>query len=217
MLNLIFNLAADKGLQILCLGAHGDDLEIGCGGTLLRLTTEYQNLDINWVVFSGDESRKNEIRKSGALFLEGAASKEIIIKDFRDGFFPCTGDKVKDYFEELKKKTSPDLIFTHYKNDAHQDHRLIAELTWNTWRDHFILEYEIPKYDGDFGQPNFFVRLPEEIANKKVEFLMQCFQSQATKHWFDEDLFKGLMRLRGMECRASERFAEAFYCGKAVF
>lgn len=214
MLNLIFDPAHTKDWKILCLGAHGDDLEIGCGGTILRFIQEYQDLNIFWVVFSADENRGAEINRSASLFMEGVSSKKIIIKNFKDGFFPYIGSEIKEFFEELKKKISPDLIFTHYKNDAHQDHRLIAELTWNTWRDHFILEYEVPKYDGDFGRPNFFVNLDEKTANQKIEFLMKCYKSQATKHWFDKDLFRGIMRLRGMECRAKERLAEAFYSTK---
>jgi LmbE family N-acetylglucosaminyl deacetylase len=154
--------------------------------------------------------------KSAELFLEKAKERELIIKDFRDGFFPFEGAQIKSVFEEELKNRTPDLIFTQNRKDAHQDHRLIAELTWNTFRDHLVLEYEIPKYDGDLGQPNFFVPLDKEMYENKVRHLMDAFQSQHAKRWFQPDTFFSLMRLRGMECNAPSGYAEAFFSRKFV-
>ncbi len=212
-LNLPQNPAAP--LKILCLGSHSDDIEIGCGGTILRLLSEVRELDIVWIVFGASNEREQEARNSAALFLSQAKRKEVIIKNFRDGFFPFEGAAIKNYFEVLKR-TSPDLIFTHNRKDAHQDHRLIAELTWNTFRNHLILEYEIPKYDGDLGQPNLFVPLDREFYDKKIRYVMDAFETQRAKPWFAKETFLGLMRLRGMECVATSGYAEAFYCRKIV-
>jgi len=214
MLNTIFDTPKERPFNVLCLGAHSDDIEIGCGGTMLRLLGEFPQARIFWVVFSAQGSRAEEAQTSADLFLAGAAEKDIFIKDFRDGYFPYNGAVIKDYFEELNSQVSPDLIFTHYRNDQHQDHRLIEELTWNTFRDHLILEYEIPKYDGDLGRPNYYVCLDDEVVSKKMEFLRKAFASQREKHWFDEDVFKGLMRLRGVEARSPGKFAEGFYAYK---
>lgn len=202
-------------LKILCLGSHSDDIEIGLGGTILRLLSSSRNREVVWVVFSSGNERDHEARKSAELFLEQAEKKEIIVNDFRDGFFPFDGARIKDFFESLKR-VAPDLIFTHNRKDAHQDHRLISELTWNTFRDHLILEYEIPKYDGDLGQPNLFAPLEQEIYEKKARFLMQVFQTQRLKQWFNQETFLALMRLRGMECNAPSGYAEAFYCRKLI-
>ena len=203
--------------KVLCLGCHSDDIEIGCGGTILQWLSSHKNLEIVWVVFSsGGSEREKEARASAELFLEQAKKKEVMIKDFRDSFFPFDGINIKTVFEDELKKTSPDVILTHNRRDAHQDHRQIGELTWNTFRDHLILEYEIPKYDGDMGQPNVFVHLNTEASKKKVSYLMEAFQSQRSKHWFQEDTFFSLMRLRGMECNAPSGHAEAFYCHKLV-
>jgi LmbE family N-acetylglucosaminyl deacetylase len=202
-------------LRILCLGSHSDDLEIGCGGTILRLLEEQKNAVVCWVVFSSDQARAHEARQSANSFLEKAESKEIIIKEFRDGFFPYTGGEIKECFEGLKQ-FAPDLIFTQYRHDLHQDHRLICELTWNTFRNHMILEYEVPKYDGDLGTPNFFVELDSGIVQRKAQYLLESFKSQGGKHWFTEDTFRSLLRLRGIECRASSGYAEAFYARKVV-
>lgn len=212
-LNLPQNTAAP--LKLLCLGSHSDDIEIGCGGTVLRLLSEVRELDIVWIVFGASNEREREARKSAELFLSSARRKEVIIKNFRDGFFPFEGTQIKNDFEELKG-TSPDLIFTHNHKDAHQDHRLIAELTWNTFRNHLILEYEIPKYDGDLGQPNLFVPLDREFYDKKIRYVMDAFETQRAKPWFAKETFLGLMRLRGMECVATSGYAEAFYCRKLV-
>lgn len=202
-------------IKILCLGAHSDDIEIGCGGTILRLLSQNQELDIVWVVFSSSNEREREARSSATLFLGGAKRKEIITKNFRDGYFPFEGAQIKGYFDELKA-TSPDLIFTHNRRDAHQDHRLISELTWNAFRNHLILEYEIPKYDGDMGQPNLFVPLDQEFYENKVRYIWDSFETQHAKPWFARETFLALMRLRGMECVAPSGYAEAFYCRKLV-
>jgi LmbE family N-acetylglucosaminyl deacetylase len=201
--------------KILCLGSHSDDIEIGCGGTILRLLSSNHNVEVAWVVFSSSKEREREARNSAELFLKHAKQKEIVVKDFRDGYFPFEGTKIKDFFEELKK-VSPSLVLTHSRKDAHQDHRLIAELTWNTFREHLILEYEIPKYDGDMGQPSVFVPLDKEICQTKVRYLLEAFESQRKKRWFQEETFLSLMRLRGMECNAPSGYAEAFYCRKLV-
>lgn len=202
-------------LKILCLGSHSDDIEIGCGGTILRLLSCNRNLEVVWIVFSSSKEREREARNSAELFLNEAAQKEIIVNTFRDGFFPFEGEQIKNFFEGLKR-VSPDLILTHNRKDAHQDHRLIAELTWNTFRNHLILEYEIPKYDGDMGQPSVFVPIEAEIYQKKVRYLMDAFESQRQKRWFQQETFLSLMRLRGMECNAPSGYAEAFYCRKLI-
>ncbi len=204
----------DSGLKILCLGAHADDIEIGCGGTILRLIESYSGLEFKWVVFSSGEVREREARQSAEQFLTGAGKHEVDILSFKDGFLPYNGGEIKNYFEQLKLNFSPDIIFTHYKNDYHQDHRLISELTWNTFRDHLILEYEIVKYDGDLGQPNFFVHLSENYVDKKINLITGMFVSQQNKPWFGEDTFKSIMRIRGVESNAPEKYAEAFYVRK---
>jgi LmbE family N-acetylglucosaminyl deacetylase len=215
MLALKLPQGAASSLKVLCLGSHSDDIEIGCGGTILRLLSSNQNVHVIWVVFSSSKERKREARKSAELFLRQAKQKDIIVSDFRDGYFPFEGAKIKDSFEELKR-VSPDLILTHNCKDAHQDHRQIAELTWNTFRDHLILEYEIPKYDGDMGRPSLFVPIEEEVYQNKVRYIMDAFESQRHKRWFEGETFLSLMRLRGMECNAPSGYAEAFYCRKLV-
>jgi LmbE family N-acetylglucosaminyl deacetylase len=203
------------GPTILCLGSHSDDIEIGCGGTILRLAQQYPNCRFYWVVFSATGIRKTEAQRAAELFAGPSHLQGPFLQSFRDGFMPFEGADIKKLFEELKA-ASPDLIFTHQRRDAHQDHRLIAELTWNTFRDHLILEYEIPKYDGDMGQPNVFVTLELEHYQKKIHCILDAFQSQHAKQWFREETFLSLMRLRGMECNAPSGYAEAFYCHKLV-
>ena len=215
MLNLSFADSGSKPLNVLCLGCHSDDIEIGCGGTILRLAQQYPNALFHWVVFSAIGVREAEALHGASLFVESASLRGPFLKSFRDGFMPFAGAEVKSVFEELKS-VAPDLVLTHYRKDAHQDHRLISELTWNTFRDHLILEYEIPKYDGDLGQPNFYVPLPDGIYEKKVRCLMEAFGSQRSKRWFQESTFLGLMRVRGMECNAQSGYAEAFHCRKVV-
>jgi LmbE family N-acetylglucosaminyl deacetylase len=215
MLPLNLSKNSKSPLKVLCLGSHSDDIEIGCGGTILRLLANYEKLEIVWVVFSANKVRAKEAQVSAKQFLSQAEQKEIIVKDFRDGFFPSDGAKIKEFFEDLKT-VSPDLIFTHHRNDAHQDHRVIAELTWNTFRDQMILEFEIPKYDGDLGQPTFFLPLETEMCKRKVNYIMEAFQSQRSKRWFEPETFMSLMRLRGMECNSASGYAEAFYARKIV-
>lgn len=215
MIRLNLEGGANGPLQVLCLGCHSDDIEIGCGGTVLRLSEQYPDCAFHWVVFSANGAREAEARRGAELFAS-ARLKEPLLKNLRDGFMPYCGAEIKEFFEELKPSISPDLIFTHSRDDAHQDHRLIAELTWNTFRDHLILEYEIPKFDGDLGKPNFFVPLEQDIYQKKVRYIMDAFPSQHAKRWFREDTFLSLMRLRGMECNAPSGYAEAFYCRKSV-
>src|SRR5713101_7943123 len=202
--------------SILCLGAHADDIEIGCGGTVLTLLARHPRLEVHWVVFSADATREQEARQSAELFLRTAGVHTVTVQRFRDSFFPYIGADIKAYFEELKRELSPDLIFTHYGADRHQDHRLIAELTWNTWRNHLVLEYEILKYEGDLGQPNAYMHVPAALARRKVAHLQRHFASQRSKAWFAADNFLGLMRLRGLECRAPSGFAEAFHARKFV-
>jgi LmbE family N-acetylglucosaminyl deacetylase len=199
-------------VNVLCLGAHSDDIEIGCGGTILRLAQQYPHCVFHWVVFSAIGVRAQEAQRAATLFA-GAALKGPLLKDFRDGFMPFLGGEVKAVFEELKE-ISPDLIFTHNRDDAHQDHRLLAELTWNTFRDHLILEYEIPKYDGDLGRPGVFVPLDSELCERKVQYLMDTFASQRSKRWFQSDTFFSILRLRGIECNAPSGYAEGFYTRK---
>jgi LmbE family N-acetylglucosaminyl deacetylase len=202
--------------RILCLGAHSDDIEIGCGGTILRLLDQNPGLEITWIVFSSTPQRRREAGRSASFFVKGSRRHKIILKSYRDGFFPYQGSQIKEFFERLKKEPPPDLIFTHFRTDLHQDHRLISELTWNTFRDHFILEYEIPKYDGDLGSPNFFVGLDELISQKKIQSILDFFASQKNKPWFTEEVFRAIMRIRGMESNIVSRYAEAFYCRKML-
>jgi LmbE family N-acetylglucosaminyl deacetylase len=203
--------------QVLCLGAHADDIEIGCGGTVLRLVSLYPDADFRWLVFSADETRKDEAESSAVQFLRRSGSKRVEVRSFRDGFFPYVGAEIKQVFEDVKKSVNPDLIFTHYGHDLHQDHRLLSELTWNTFRDHLILEYEIPKYDGGLGSPNFFVAVTEEERQQKIDLLLAGFPSQSSKNWFTAATFNAVMRLRGIESNAASGFAEGFYCRKLCF
>lgn len=216
MLSLRLNPSLRRPRRILCLGSHSDDIEIGCGGTLLKLLAVRPAAEVRWVVFSADGERVREAQQSAALFLRGVKKSKIVVQDFRNGFFPYLGLYIKEFFETLKLEFSPDIIFTHYRHDLHQDHRTICELTWNTFRNHLILEYEIPKYDGDLGVPNCFVSLSEGQCRKKIAYILRSFRSQAGKHWFTEDAFRALLRLRGLESASSTRFAEAFYCRKMV-
>ncbi|MGH7176442.1 MAG: PIG-L deacetylase family protein [Tepidisphaeraceae bacterium] len=200
--------------NVLCLGAHCDDIEIGCGATVLHAIDQNPDLNFLWVVFSGDAARHAEARAGAADFLGGAASTRVAMHGFHDGNFPFDGSNIKGVFESLKGEFSPDLIFTHYREDRHQDHQLISNLTWNTWRDHLILEYEIPKYDGDLGHPNLFVPFDEQTARRKTDLLIDAFPSQRGRHWFSADTFLSLMRLRGVECAAPSQYAEAFHARK---
>lgn len=205
----------DGALPVLALGAHSDDIEIGCGGTLLTLQ-ERQPLDVTWVVFGAAGERGDEARASAERFLEGAAASRVVVEGYEDAFFPYQGERIKRRFEALKSELRPELVLTHTRADLHQDHRLICELTWNTFRNHLVLEYEVPKWDGDLGAPNVFVPLEEPVVERKVELLLECFPTQAGKPWFTADLFRSLLRLRGMECVSPSGLAEAFYGRKLV-
>jgi LmbE family N-acetylglucosaminyl deacetylase len=216
MLSFAIASTTSRPLRLLCLGAHSDDIEIGCGGTILRLLSEHPHAEVHWVVLGSNGERDGEARASAELFLARAGTPTIVIEHFKDSFFPYRGEQIKTFFEELKHKTSPDLVFTHYRNDMHQDHRVVAELTWNTFRDHLILEYEVMKYDGDTGNPNVFVPLDEAICQRKIDVIMECFKSQRRQHWFTPDAFLALLRLRGIESNAPGRYAEAFYGRKIV-
>jgi LmbE family N-acetylglucosaminyl deacetylase len=198
--------------RVLCLGSHSDDIEIGCGGTILRLARQYPDCQFHWVVFSAIGVRQQEAQQAAELFA-GSRLEGLHLKTFRDGYMPFEGAHVKDVFESLKS-ISPDVVFTHTRKDAHQDHRLISELTGNTFRDHLVLEYEIPKYDGDMGQPSVFAPLSADICQTKISHLMEAFGSQRSKRWFEPETFRSLMRLRGMECNSPSGYAEAFYCRK---
>lgn len=215
MLSFIFKNITSR-LKIMCLGAHSDDIEIGCGGTLLRLIDDYKDLNFYWVVFGSSQRRMDEAKESAEDILQPVKNKQIFVKGFKDGFFPYNGAEIKLYFEQMKNEYNPDIIFTHYRQDLHQDHRLISELTWNTFRNHLILEYEIPKYDGDFGSPNLFFNLAEPICRKKIQHIITHFDSQSEKYWFKEETFFALLRLRGIESRATEEYAEGFYCRKII-
>jgi LmbE family N-acetylglucosaminyl deacetylase len=215
MMNLRFEGSKDRALRILCLGSHSDDIEIGCGGSILRFAKQYPICELHWVVFNAAGIRDAEARYAAELFA-GTSLRGPILKSFQDGFLPYVGGEVKAVFEKELKPLTPDLIFTHNGQDAHQDHRLISELTWNTFRDHLILEYEIPKYDGDMGRPSVFVPLEREVCETKIRYLMDAFKSQQTKRWFQRDTFFSLMRLRGMECNSMSGYAEAFYCRKLI-
>jgi LmbE family N-acetylglucosaminyl deacetylase len=208
-------LGSASRLRVLCVGAHCDDIEIGCGATLLRLAGE-RELDVSWLVLCSTPERAVECEQSAKRFLAKAHRREIRIERFRDGYLPAQWAAVKDTFESVKRTVRPDLIFTHERDDRHQDHRLACELTWNTFRDHTILEYEIPKYDGGLGQPNFYVPVAPAIAARKVKFLQSSYPSQRDKRWFSEDAFLALMRLRGIECNAARGLAEAFHARKVV-
>jgi len=202
-------------LRVLCFGAHSDDIEIGCGGTILYLRESWPNIEFQWVVFNAVDFREDEARRAASLFA-GSTLREMTLKSFPDGFMPYVGGEVKTAFEQLKQSPSPDLILCPWSDDAHQDHRLISELTRNTFRNHLILEYEIPKYDGDMGRPNVFVHLKPGQYRQKIDNLFDAFPSQHSKAWFDESTFMSLMRLRGVECNAPSGYAEGFHCRKLV-
>ena len=198
----------------MCLGAHSDDIEIGCGATVLQLARRRPRSQFRWVVWSASGTRASEATRGAQRFLGPNADDAIQLHEFRDGYFPAQFSLIKDAFESLARDFKPDLVFTHARDDRHQDHRVISDLTWNTFRNQLILEYEIPKWDGDLSQPNFYVPTSRSAARRKAKVLIEVFGSQRSKDWFSEDTFLGLMRLRGMECRATESYAEAFHARK---
>lgn len=204
-----------QALHILCLGAHSDDIEIGAAGLLLSLLRRHPGSWVHWVVLSAPGTRAQEARASVAELLVEAEAVETTVLDFRESYFPYDAG-VKDALELLKAGGNPDLILTHARADRHQDHRVVSDLTWNTWRDHLVLEYEVPKYDGDLGSPNLFVSLDPDLAERKLDHLERHFRSQWNKPWYDRATFSALLRLRGVECRAPSGFAEAFYARKLV-
>lgn len=197
--------------KVLCLGAHSDDIEIGCGATILRLIQEQPDLEIYWLVFSARGTRAREAKASASEFLHGVRARRIRTMTYRESYFPDEWSEIKDTFEQVKRSFQPDLVLTQYRNDRHQDHRVLSDLAWNTFRNHLVLEYEIPKYDGDLGLPNLYVPVPRELCERKIAVLLRHFQSQTNRHWFTEDTFWALLRLRGIECVSSSGFAEAFY------
>lgn len=214
MLGLKPDLAVDA--TVLCLGAHCDDIEIGCGATLMELQQRYPTVNFLWVVFSGDEIRAEETRAAATRVHNGSQRYRVEIQQFSGSYFPYCGAQIKDSFEALRKRVAPELIFSHFRGDRHQDHRVIAELTWNTFRNHLILEYEIPKYEGDLAHPNLYVPIGSANVERKLHMLMECFPSQHSRTWFDTELFRGHMRLRGVECNAPSKYAEAFHACKLV-
>ena len=205
-----------RPFELLVVGAHADDIEIGCGGTILQLAAGGFPLRVTWVVLAASGVREREAAGSAAAFLKDVEQTTVLLKTFRDGFFPWSGAEVKEEFEQLKHQVAPDLVIVPRRDDAHQDHRLVAELTWNTFRDHLVLEYEIPKYDGDLGNPNLYMPLPTAICERKVELLLEQFPSQHDRRWFTPDTFWAMLRLRGVESNAPSGFAEAFHCRKAT-
>lgn len=211
MLSLLCGSDRPERPRILLLGAHSDDIEIGCGATVLRLSEEVPDADVCWVVFSAKGPRAREARESAQDFLASFTSAKVELHEFRDAFFPDQFAAIKDTFEDLKERFRPNLVFTHFREDMHQDHRVVAELTWNTFRSELILEYEIPKYDGDLGNPNFFVAISAEQLESKVNKLFQHFGTQQHRKWFSRELFTGLMHLRGLHAASPSGIAEAFY------
>jgi LmbE family N-acetylglucosaminyl deacetylase len=212
----MLNLTLENVKTVLLFGAHADDIEIGCGGTILKLLAEHPGLAVHWVVLGAGGRRADEAVHSARLFLGDDPRHRVVVKGFRDSYFPYIGGQIKEYVEELRQEVAPEVIFTHRRDDLHQDHRLLSELAWCAFRDHLILEYEIPKYDGDMGRPNLYVPLDEAVCRRKIAAIMEAFPSQHDKPWFTEDAYWALLRLRGVECHAPGRFAEAFYAKKMV-
>jgi LmbE family N-acetylglucosaminyl deacetylase len=213
MLNLTLPGNLRKRLEVLCIGAHCDDIEIGCGGTLMRLADE-RPISATWIVLASTPQRAAETRRSAALVLRSARRRQLQMATFDDGFLPAQWREVKEFFETLKVLPRPDVIFTHDREDLHQDHRIAGELTWNTFRDHLILEFEIPKFDGELTQPNLYVPASRAMVARKWRQLHHAYRSQRGRPWFDEEAFRGLMRLRGLECNAPQGYAEAFHARK---
>lgn len=216
MMPLLFDLARNHPFRLLCLGAHCDDIEIGCGATVLRLVEAVPDIQVRWTVFTGSAQRQEEARASAEAFLAGAREKRVDLLGFRESFLPQQWGAAKEEFERIKAEFQPTVVLTHLKDDHHQDHRLVAELTWNTFRDHLILEYEIPKYEGDLGNPALFIPVTRAQAERKVAHVMRFFETQHRRAWFDENTFFGLMRIRGVHCNSPSGYAEAFHARKIV-
>lgn len=216
MLDFLPHFPKRRTPRFLFLGAHSDDIEIGCGGTVAALRRAYPAAVVTWIIIGARDERAAEARRAARILLGDIPKSQVIIQEFQDGHFPTAGAEIKSFFESIKKSCNPDIIFTHHRDDLHQDHRTVGELTWNTFRDHAIIEYEIPKYDGNLGSPAVYVPLTAAAARRKVDLLMKVYKTQTTKRWFAPETFLGLMRLRGMECNAAEGYAEAFYVRKLV-
>ena len=216
MISLGPHLPEGRSPRLLFIGAHADDIEIGCGGSVLELVRSYPSAEVHWCVLSATGTRAREATDAAGQLLKGSVGHRLHLRAFRESYFPSVMADIKDYFEQLKASIDPDVVFTHQREDLHQDHRIVAELTWNSWRNHLILEYEIPKFDGGLGSPSVFMPISEESVRRKAEVLMQTFESQRSKPWFTASTFEALMRLRGVECNAPSGFAEAFYCRKLV-
>ena len=214
MLELMPSRRDGNALRILCIGAHCDDIEIGCGGVLLTLQQAGMVERIDWMVLSGSPARRAESERARDLLIGEPARGELVFGNFRDGSMPAQYGEVKAFFEALKDRPRPDLVFTHERDDRHQDHRIANEMTWNTFRDQLVLEYEIPKWDGGLGQPNFYVPISRDLGKRKVAALLECFGSQADRHWFTAETFHALLKLRGIECRSESGWAEAFHARK---
>lgn len=205
-----------KRLRVLCLGAHSDDIEIGCGGTLMRWMEEYEQVHVTWAVLSASGVRGEEASRSVQALLLPGVTADVVLGDFEDAHLPAEFRRAKSFMRELHDRADVDVVLTHCLGDRHQDHRLIAELTWQCWRNHLVLGYEIPKYEGDLGRPNLFVPLSTAVVERKVAHLLEHFGSQRSRDWFSAETFSGLMRIRGLECRAASGFAEAFHAPKVV-
>lgn len=205
-----------RPFRILCIGAHCDDIEIGCGGTLLHMQASGQKPIIDWIVLTGEEARQTESRSAMELLVNPTCRGDLLFGGFPDSRLPTVYGAVKEFFSSLRGRPRPDMIFCHYRDDAHQDHRLVSEVVWGAYRDHLVLEYEIVKWDGDLGRPNAYVPLEREILDRKLEVLMGVYGSQRGKDWFTEDTFLAMSRLRGVECRSPSGHAEAFHVRKFV-
>jgi len=216
MLKLKFGTDPRRPTRLLCIGAHSDDLEIGCGGTIITWLETFPNVDVTWVVLSADALREKEARKSAAALLRKARQSDVVVGGFRDGFLPAQYSEAKEFFERVKARVDPDIVLTHSLEDRHQDHRLAAELTWNTWRNHAVLEYEIAKYEGDLQPTNLFIEISQARVRRKIAHLMRHFATQHDKSWFSQETFLALMRLRGLECKAASGHAEAFHARKLM-
>lgn len=209
-------LPTDRGPRILVVGAHADDAEIGAGGTIGRLVSERPDAAFTWVVLAAaDPLRAAEARASADRLLAGAANRSVDVRDLRDGFLPFLGVAPKEAMMD-HTSSDPDLILAPRRDDAHQDHRLVSELVQQVFRRGTILEYEVPKWDGDLGPANLYVRLSAAEAAAKVTHLLASFPSQTDRGWFSGDTFRAILRLRGIECRAPDGNAEAFNCGKLI-
>lgn len=216
MIGLLPDRGSGETLKVTCLGAHCDDIEIGCGGTLLALRKRHPNLELRWLILSSDELRASEARKSAARFGVEDVAKQVQIETFRDGYLPWEGAAVKQAIHDHSRSFEPHIVFTHFRDDRHQDHRLVSDVTWNAYRDHLVLEYEIPKWDGDLGRPNVYMPLEHEEVEAKLEILHEVYASQLEKDWFQPEAFRGLMAVRGVESRAGSGHAEAFHARKLV-